>query len=43
MPLLEWGYPVLIATLIQATAAGVLLILLPLLVTRGAATVARRE
>ena len=34
MPLLEWGYPVLIATLIQAAAAGTLLILLPLLFTR---------
>ena len=38
MPLLEWGYPVLIATLIQAAAAGALLILLPLLFTRGPAT-----
>ena len=30
LPLLEWGYPVLIATLAQAFAASVLLILLPL-------------
>ncbi len=30
LPLVEWGYPVLIATLIQATAAGALLILVPL-------------
>ena len=30
MPLLEWGYPVLVATLIQATLAGLVLILLPL-------------
>jgi len=30
LPLLEWGYPVLIATLVQAFAASVLLILLPL-------------
>ena len=30
LPLLEWGYPVLIATLAQAVAASVLLILLPL-------------
>jgi SAM-dependent methyltransferase len=36
LPLLEWGYPVLIATLAQALAASVLLILLPL------AAVARR-
>ena len=31
LPLLEWGYPVLIATLIQAVLASALLILLPLL------------
>jgi len=30
LPLLEWGYPVLIATLVQAVAASALLILLPL-------------
>ena len=30
LPLLEWGYPVLLATLVQAVAASVLLILLPL-------------
>jgi hypothetical protein len=29
--LLEWGYPVLVATLIQAAAAGALLIVVPLL------------
>ena len=38
LPLLEWGYPVLIATLIQAVVAGALLILLPLLFTGGPAT-----
>ena len=31
MPLMEWGYPVLLATLVQATLAGLVLILLPLL------------
>lgn len=30
LPLLEWGYPVLVATLIQATLVSVLLIILPL-------------
>jgi len=30
LPLLEWGYPVLVATLVQAVLAGVVLILLPL-------------
>ena len=30
LPLLEWGYPVLIATLVQAVAASVLLIVVPL-------------
>jgi hypothetical protein len=30
MPLLDWGYPVLIATLIQAVAVALVLILLPL-------------
>jgi len=30
LPLLEWGYPVLVATLVQAVAASLLLILLPL-------------
>jgi hypothetical protein len=34
LPLLEWGYPVLIATLIQALFASLLLILLPLRTTR---------
>ena len=38
LPLLEWGYPVLIATLVQAAAAGMLLVLLPLLLTRHPAT-----
>ena len=33
LPLLDWGYPVLIATLVQAVVAGTLLILLPLLLT----------
>ena len=37
LPLLEWGYPVLIATLVQAIAAGALLILLPLLIARRSA------
>jgi hypothetical protein len=37
LPLLEWGYPVLIATLIQAVVASLVLILLPLWITaRGA-------
>jgi hypothetical protein len=37
LPLLEWGYPVLIATLIQAVIASLVLILLPLWITvRGA-------
>lgn len=31
LPLLEWGYPVLVATLIQAALAGVVLIVLPLM------------
>jgi spermidine synthase len=30
LPLLEWGYPILIGTLLQATLASLLLILLPL-------------
>jgi SAM-dependent methyltransferase len=30
LPLLEWGYPVLVATLVQALVASLLLILLPL-------------
>ncbi|SDD73519.1 Spermidine synthase [Cupriavidus sp. YR651] len=30
LPLLEWGYPVLVATLLQATCAALLLILIPL-------------
>lgn len=34
LPLLEWGYPVLVATLLQALFAGVALILLPLWVAR---------
>jgi hypothetical protein len=34
MGLLEWGYPLLIATLIQAAFASILLILLPLLLIR---------
>jgi hypothetical protein len=37
LPLLDWGYPVLIATLIQAVVASLVLILLPLwLSSRGA-------
>jgi hypothetical protein len=34
LPLLEWGYPVLIATLLQAIVASLLLIVLPLMVSR---------
>ncbi|MGH8762957.1 MAG: SAM-dependent methyltransferase, partial [Nitrosospira sp.] len=34
MPLLDWSYPLLVATLIQAFAASVLLILAPLAVSR---------
>ncbi|CAB3797903.1 SAM-dependent methyltransferase [Pararobbsia alpina] len=34
LPLLEWGYPVLIATLLQATLAALILILLPLWMIR---------
>jgi hypothetical protein len=37
LPLLEWGYPVLIATLVQALGASLLLILLPLWLTRRSA------
>jgi len=35
LPLLEWGYPVVAATLIQAALASVVLILLPLWAARG--------
>src|SRR5204863_144259 len=35
LPLLEWGYPVLIATLLQALLASVVLILLPFWIARG--------
>ena len=34
LPLLDWGYPVLIATLVQATGAALLLIVVPLLAIR---------
>ena len=34
LPLLEWGYPVLIATLLQATIASLVLVVLPLWVGR---------
>ena len=34
LPFVEWGYPLLLATLIQATLAGLVLILLPLLFSR---------
>lgn len=34
-PLIEWGYPILVATLAQAVAASALLILLPLVALRG--------
>lgn len=34
LPLLEWGYPVLVATLLQATAAALLLIVVPLRILR---------
>jgi hypothetical protein len=32
LPLLEWGYPILVATLVQAVLASFLLVLLPLLI-----------
>jgi spermidine synthase len=35
LPLLEWGYPVLVATLAQALVVSPLLVLVPLCVTRG--------
>lgn len=34
LPLLEWGYPVLVATLLQATALALLLIVVPLWILR---------
>jgi hypothetical protein len=34
MSLMEWGYPILVATLVQALVAGVVLILLPLALSR---------
>lgn len=34
LPLLEWGYPVLVATMLQATAAALLLIVVPLWILR---------
>lgn len=40
LPLLDWGYPVLVATLLQATAAALLLIGIPLLVLRRRAAAA---
>lgn len=36
MGLLEWGYPVLLATLVQAAIASMLLIIMPLLIIRSA-------
>jgi len=39
MPLLEWGYLVLIATIVQALAASAVLILLPLFIWRRSRTV----
>ena len=44
LPLLEWGYPLLVATLVQAVAASAVLILGPLLLLRrrGRVPVARR-
>ena len=41
--LMEWGYPVLIATLLQAALAGALLILLPLALTRRRRTANERR
>ena len=41
--LMEWGYPVLIATLAQAAVAGALLILLPLFLTRRRRTDVERD
>ncbi|TCK39387.1 hypothetical protein B0G84_4722 [Paraburkholderia sp. BL8N3] len=43
LPLLEWGYPVLIATLLQASAAALILILLPLWILRRRQRVTARE
>jgi spermidine synthase len=40
LPLLEWGYLLLITALVQATIASLVLILLPLLTLRGGATAA---
>lgn len=42
LPLLDWGYPVLVATLLQATAAALLLIGVPLRVLRRRASGGRR-
>src|SRR5262249_26423990 len=45
LPLLEWGYPVLVATLIQAVVASLLLVLLPLAIAtrRSAASAGERR
>jgi SAM-dependent methyltransferase len=43
LPLLEWGYPVLIATLLQALVASALLVLLPLALARPRAAAAAVE
>jgi hypothetical protein len=40
LPLLEWGYPVLLVTLAQALAASLVLILLPVVLARRRATAA---
>ena len=42
LPLLDWGYPVLIATLAQAAILGTVVVVLPLTVRRRPATAARR-
>jgi hypothetical protein len=41
MPLIEWGYLILLATLVQAVAVSLVLILLPLAVRRGRAPAGR--
>jgi len=43
LPLLEWGYLMLIAALVQATIVSLVLILLPLLRLRGGATAGRQR
>jgi SAM-dependent methyltransferase len=42
LPLIEWGYPVLVATLVQAVIASLVLIVLPLVLVRRGAFAADR-